>query len=918
MLNRLHRVRIPLHQLVQPPPSKCQLCSLATAGSKKGKERAQIFHSRTSRSSASIDWSKPSTSAVPYSPIHSTCSHSYSTSAAAPTIQKERAEDVPTPLEDLLEQPSAPISILLKSFSHSLPTLSRSTFDRFYDSLSRSPSNASSHLRKVKSIVEKERGWKLNRLQLRMVLKANLQREKEHRIKRLVVEREEARKKGKGKEEETATEPTKEEDKAIWAQRKRQNISDALLKEYLALVSNTKKVPKLEHQAVEEVLELFAICAAIRPVSTTRDQDAQALLAFSRALDFSRRSKEPVVIEDDIAEVIKRIFRNGRDEEAISILRKMAEKGRVLTVRVMREIVQDYYQEQDAAIKETSIQSRPIDSTLLTQFDQASTTSRSRTDLPDEYSHARQVLDQVCTSTSSAALDELLRLRLERVDRLEDLEQNPRGAFLKWLKTKGDDRPEWIETTLRIWEAGVEKGEDGEDLVGRSYRKVLEELVLKACQVGRITEETPGVQVLKSSPLIDYAVDLAITHFPLQVLTHHSQVLLSAVTVDSHSPELACYLFDTLNSAPIDFPFARFQWSANLLTPFTRLFFSSHRYERDLSLPIRLYLSWTSSGLTFPAGLWDPFWRSLGQSGTIDDLERVLQDWEETGRGQAASRIVRQVLQGAINSGNVPRSLELFHFFRSRYAPSSLQSTPAFQRTHLHPLVVPIESYNSLFTLLAQSRTDHRKILSTLLSSLIFDGHSPSTEIYNALLASNLHRTNFKISDVDSAGVIYNKMVQTGLKPDRDTFGMLMHGFNRMALEGGGRGGKESRYRLIGIEASLRTFKASLASLDSETMNEGRRPRKRHDEAEKEVQTLARGQSVGVLMKILAGEGRFEDAKEIGEEWWRALVKLEEMVGSKDFWEGRAIKDECAEMKKAAAQVGKLERESVQKESVEK
>lgn len=830
-------------------------------------------------------------------------------------------EIVSTPLEQLLDQPSVSISILLQSFSHSLPNLSRSTFDRFFDSLSRPQSNASAHLRQVKSIIETERGWKLNRFQLRMVLKANLQREKEHRIKRLIVEREGSRRNGEGRGEESAPEPTKEEQKAIWAQRKRQNISDALLKEYLPLVSNSRKVPKSEHQAVEEVLELFALCAAIRPSSTTRDQDAQALLAFSRALDFSKWSQSCVVIEDDIAEVIKRMFRNGRDEEAISILRKMAEKGRVLTVRVMREIVRDYYEERDAVIKVTSTQSRPSDSTLLTQFDQPSRTSRSKIDLSDEYSHAREVLDQVCTSTSSAALDELLRLRLERVDRSEELERNPRGAFLKWLNTKGSDRPEWIETTLRIWEAGVEKGEDGEDLVASSYRKVLEELVLKACQVGKITEENIRTPVLRSSPLIDYAVELAIHHFPLQVLIHHSHALLPALTVDSHSPDLACYLFDTLNSPPIDFPFARFQWSANLLPSFTRLFFSSHRYERDLSLPIRLYLSWTSSGLTFPAGLWDPLWRSLGQTGTIDDLERVLQDWEETGRGQATSRIVRQVLQGAINSGNVPRSLELFHFFRSRYAPSSLESTPTFQRMHLSPLVVPIESYNALFTLLAQSRTDHRKILSTLLSSLIFDGHSPSTEIYNALLASNLHRSSFKISDVDSAGVIYNKMVQTGLKPDRDTFGMLMHGFNRMALEGGGgggKGGKESNYRSIGIEASLRTFRASLANLDSGTMSEGKSRNKRQDKAETEIQTLARGQSVGALMKILAGEGRFEDAKEIGEEWWRALVKVEEIVGSKDFWEGRSIKDECAEMKKALTQVGNLERESLQKEGVEK
>jgi hypothetical protein len=601
----------------------------------------------------------------------------------------------------------------------------------------------------------------------------------------------------------------------------------------------------------------------------------------------------------------------------------MADKRRILTVKVMREIVRDHYEEQDGALSALKDQARPIDTNLLAQFDEnpslrPSTTSRFITPA-DEYSHARKVLDQVCSSTSSAGLDELLRLRLERVDRLEELEKNPRGAFLKWLSIRGVDKPEWIEVALKVWEAGVEQGESGEALVGRTYRKVLEGLVLKACQIGNLSEGRPGDAVLEPSPLIDYAVNLALDHFPLQVLIHHSHALLHALTVDSHSPELACFLFDTVNSPPIDFAFAPFQWSATLLVPFTRLFFSSRRYEKDPSLPVRLYLSWTSSGLTFPAGLWDPFWRSLGQTGNIDDLERVLQDWEETGRGPAASRIVRQVLQGAINSGNIPRSLELFKFFRSRYTPTSFESdpqpVPAFQRTHLHPLVVPVESYNSLVTLLAHSGTDHRKILSTLFSSLIFDGHSPSTEIYNALLASNLLRTKFKVSDIDSAGVIYNKMVQTGLKPNRGTFGLLMHGFNRMATEGGGR--KASEQRVIGIEASLRTFKASLASLDSRSTDEARKKRKNDQKSREEVQTLAKGASVASLMKILAQERRFEEAKEVGEEWWRALINLEDIVGSKGFWEGRQTKDESAEMRKAAVEVERLERRALGEKGAE-
>ncbi|GAA5885229.1 hypothetical protein JCM16303_005965 [Sporobolomyces ruberrimus] len=878
-------------------------------------QQEPVSSPRVTRTSRTIDWSKPSTSAIPYSPPHPSHSRAYSTSASPSTTPKNTSEPTSRPLEEFLADPSSsvPLSVLVRAFKQSLPTLSRSTFDQFFDRLSNSPSSASSYLRDVKALVEKERGWKLKERQLRAVLRASLLREKEHRLKKLQREELNVQGEGKGKGKEVeAPEKTREEERAIWAQRKRQNVSDARFKEYLDLVSNTKNVNKRDHQAVEEVLSHFAACAAIRPISTTRDQDGQAVLAYSLALDYAGKAGEATVVDDDIGEAIRRMFRKGRDEEAMSILRKTADKGRTLTSRAMRDIVRDPYEVEWSAIENKGGRVQPTDTNLLAQFDRPPPPVPSSI---DEYSHARQVLDQVCSSTSPAGLDDLLRLRLERVDRLEELERDPRGAFLRWLSGKGTDQKDSVETVMKLWEAGIKKGEDGENVVGMSYRKTLEGLVTRACQLGKVSTNRLEEPVLLSSPLIDYAVKLAIEHFPLQVLIHHSHALLAALTVDSHSPDLACHLFNIVNSPPVDFPFARFQWSATLLTSFTRLFFSSRRYEEDPSLPIRLYLSWNASGLTFPAGLWDPLWRSLGRCGTIDDLERVLRDWEETGRGAAESRIVRQVLQGAINSSNVPRSLELFEFFRSRYAPTSTHSAPAFRRLQLHPLAVSLESYNSLFSLLAHSRTDYRKTLSTLLAALIFDGHSPSTETYNALLASNLLRSTFKISDIDSAGVIYNKLVQAGLHADRDTFGLLMHGFNRMAREGGGRGRQKItpdkvKQRSIGIEASLRTFRASLAPLNEMTLMEERRRKGKYEkEGKAQVQTLARGAPVGEIMQILAEEGRFEDAKQVGEEWWRALVKLEEVVGSKEFWEGRAVKDECAAMRKAGAEVSRVEAE---------
>jgi len=208
-----------------------------------------------------------------------------------------------------------------------------------------------------------------------------------------------------------------------------------------------------------------------------------------------------------------------------------------------------------------------------------------------------------------------------------------------------------------------------------------------------------------------------------------------------------------------------------------------------------------------------------------------------------------------------------------------------------------------LFNLLAHSKTDHRSKLSELFSSLLADGHTPSTQTYNSLLAANLSEPIFKVRDIDHAGVVYNKMVEDRLKPDRDTFGLLMKGFNRLAVEGGKREGKQ---RLIGIEASLRTFRASLAGLAIQDGQKGKRKSVKEKEGNL---ALARGGSVGELMVILAGEGRFEDAKQISEEWWRALVGMEEIVGTKNFWEGREITNECTEMRKAGERVEELERE---------
>ncbi|GAA5846309.1 hypothetical protein JCM3766R1_002203 [Sporobolomyces carnicolor] len=722
MLNRLHRVRIPLHQLVQPPPAPptrapCRLCSTAQTtltttddGTRaagrgvrdKGKGKAAVVDDNTTKQP--VDWSRPSTSAVPYSLTAAATNDD----ATKPSHRPIGDDDLP-PLVDLLDTDArggghVAVSTLVRAFEAAVATVDRDTFDRVFDRVARSTSNQTRHLRHVRAIGEKRRGWRLTERQVRTILAASLRREREGRIKAMLAEE-------KALVDSGGTPDVEAVERAIWAQRRRQNMSDALFDEYLDLVSDPTRVAKRERAAVADVLHLFATCAAIRPVSTTRDQDGRAVLAFSLSLDYSTAAvRRATVIEHDLSIVVARMFAHGRRDEAFAILTKMAGKRRVLSVGVMRDLVKRHYEDQSVKMSDLA---RRSDADDVAHFEPAPRDRRSRfdpapgtTNVDDEYSHAREILDQACSLPSSSAsetgpLDELLRLRLERVDRLEELDKNPRGAFLKWLVAcGGPDRLDSIETALRMWRAGLD--DDRDDDVSTSYRKVLEELVIKACRVAAIARTTES-PTTTSSPVIEYAVELAIEYFPLQVLIHHSHALLSALTVDSYSPSLAVDLFNVVNAPPVTFAFAPFQWSAALVVPFTRMFFSAGRYERDASLAMRLYLSWTASGLTFPAGLWDPLWRSLGHGaagGGLDDLERVLYDWEETGRGPAESRIVRHVLHGAVKSGNVPKALEVFAYLRSRYAPTSFERS----RRDPRPVSQPSADLNlSIFCLSSTS-----------------------------------------------------------------------------------------------------------------------------------------------------------------------------------------------------------------------
>ncbi|GAA6061407.1 hypothetical protein JCM10212_004465 [Sporobolomyces blumeae] len=945
MFKRIHHARIPLHHLVHPPstpspppPPRRVACSVPA-----------------------IDRSipQPSTSTVPYAPPpRSRTARPYSTSSRHWPAPRYRSKNPVRPLEQLLELPErdTPLHELVEAFRRTLSTVSRPDFDRVFARVARVEFDGKlGYLRELRRAVIKRRRWKLDRDQVEVVLREALVRERMYRVhQRLQERRSDAARSSRqgdesvvvdnGKGKEKLVEPEQQDaDESVWAQRHRQNYSDELYDEYTALIPSrpTRDIRNPQRKAIADVLELFAEVAALRPDSTTRDQLGRSLSALRLSLAYSTRRERAEHVNDDLSTVFRKMFERGRGKEAVDVLNAMARKGRVMTIKGMKEIVRGHY-----ALHATPGATRGAGSIAEGGPDAARDV--------DEYAQARRILDQVCDASASpfdslarddppstpSSLDELFRLRLERVDRLEEVEKDPRGAFIKWIGLQqgglqgdeGREDPVWLEAALRMWEAGVRRDEDGLAVMSRSEVGTLSALVRAALDLG--SAAAAGESLPKDlPPLVVLAADIAMRYMPLQVLIHHSARILPALTrTSSASLDDAIRLVNLVLSPPADFPFAHFQWSATLLEPFTRLFLSSQRDDRDPSLPLRLYLSWTASGLTFPRGLWDSLWRSLGRRGSIEELDRVLLDWEETGRGPAESRIVHQVLKGAIDAHRVGSALRQLDFFRSRYSPIARDAlrpdtTPTVPRStaRLDPLVVPLESYNLVLALLATARHDYRLEISTVFGALLADGHAPSTETYNALLASEVTRATFSVVDVDSAGVIYNKLARTGLEPDRDTFTWLMVGFNRLAQdearrerterdeahELGARTERGEPTRKVGLEASLRTFRASCARSTlpsgsfstSSVANRSTRP---------VLGTLAKGRAVSSLMRLLALDHRFEEAKQVSEEWWRALVKVEEAVGTRDVWNGREVEEECGEMKRAAVAVEKLERQAVE------
>ncbi|GAA6000241.1 uncharacterized protein JCM10292_004050 [Rhodotorula paludigena] len=978
------------------PPTVCSLCTAAAAPDAQARPRSK--HVARPRLAA-IDWSQPSTSTIPYSPSPRFFSSSSLASASAsrrstslrqsstppfllleaalnadPTARKQALRDrtVARELEALVPSPTAVDS------SPPVPLdLPRAAFDALFARTAATESAfAAPVLKRLKSFAVRRQGWRLTRAQAHVLLDARVQRERLGHARALAA-REKRRAEGDVAEERVARRGVKRE-----VVERRRDV-DECADEYWALLELELQahaehgLPRAEAEQAARVLAVHAhaVFSRLSPSSTPDETLAFARRAatyYARALSLSSSFDH---VPFRVTAPLVPLFALDAPS-ALSHLGAFARHGRRPSHEEIRAIVRAHHAPRDAALRRHAAAALP---------DSARPADSADEDDEAAYAHARAVLDDACAASSwgltarhgseagaergtEDQLEALLRERLARVEREEALEREPVHYFVRWVglkrfRAEGDEegvrvRRDAVEAALRLWEAtqvgrGRSEGEiPAQQSAHGRVGKLLQELVVEACALEEVASGAASDKT-RTSSCMQTAVELAIRYMRHSALVRRAPALLQAVTVSSHGPQLALDLFDAVSNPSIPLTasepaqtHAHFAWTHTLFPTFISLF-NSAAAVTDPSFALRLYYSWTASGLVFPVGLWNGLWRAVGRRGELEEVKRIVHDWEETGRGPVADRIVRMILVAASSmpSPRIPALLEILAFFRSRYAPAGPEASPSPDFVLSYPyLLVPLSAYNAVLGALARSSTtinphDPRPEMRNIWAQLENDGHSPTVESFNALLSAHVLRPpgTFTAKDLDRAGLVYNQLVAArraastedarDLEPNRDTFSLLMHGFLRIVspragppalvdsdsaaeTEMDGESASDApekpfylprisrRKRLVALEGALRTFSAALA----------RGPH-----------ALPRGQQVAKLVRELAREGRFEEAKRAQEGWWSGLVELEAQWeserGTKNpkggMWEDRDVLREMREMRWARDEIARIEAKGV-------
>lgn len=468
----------------------------------------------------------------------------------------------------------------------------------------------------------------------------------------------------------------------------------------------------------------------------------------------------------------------------------------------------------------------------------------------DPYAHARQVLDAACASggaRTARELDALLEERLARVDKEEAARVQPMLAFLRWMvedwpgvataSGEGIDKEEGLRLALQTWE--VVYGQGGEHQTSRRPNlDALEKLVKDVCSLQEAAFESTGA----SAPLppTRLAIRLASTHLLPPMLCNLSHRLLNAALVHSRDPHLGQDLYQALRARCSGSSRKPFLWHANLRQTFAQLVLDAER-AHDPAAVLQLYYDWTGDGLVLPVGLWTQVWRAAGQRSQVEEVGRLVADHETAGRGKVPAEVVAIVIKASAAERRTVKTLRLLNYFRSRARTvGSLGGGRS---------VVPLETYEAVLELLSTSATDRRAAGMAVFAGLMEEGHRPTTSTWNHLIAAQVFRPRFHTEDIDNAGVALNSLVAAGASPDARSFSLMMHGFLRLARSGKAKSG-------VAAIAAHRAF--------SRALSRG---------------LAVRGEQVAALMRELARRGRWEDAKEVSEQWWRLLSARTEGEG---------------------------------------
>lgn len=461
---------------------------------------------------------------------------------------------------------------------------------------------------------------------------------------------------------------------------------------------------------------------------------------------------------------------------------------------------------------------------------------RSDVELVDPYEEARRVLDtasSVGRTKAMTSIEQLFEDRIEALEKVAYMEREPMLAFITWVAwgreaVAGGAKGRGLVVALRLWEVTFAQNIREGNPPRRESASLLALLVEQAC-----LQESPTGRPVALSPTLRLAIHLAIYSLPAPLLVRHSHLLLRTTCTITQSSTVARTIYEALRiRAPPNSP-SPFKWHGGLIEPVFAYLLSnanggSPTRPSDPAFVLQLYLDLTADGLTLPLGLWPLLWRSLGERGSVEEMGRVMTDYEVMGR--VDERIAGMVLSGSVRAGRIVNTLKMLDYFRERSRKGFID--------------VPLRAYNAILELVASSAEDRRNDGTRVFVQLVEAGHTPDVDTWNAILASHVFRPLIRAQDIDGAGQVYNSLVRSGIRPDGTTFSLLLHGFLRLS--------RVDKTRTM-VEAALRTFHS----------------------AEK-MGLRIQGRETAALMGGLGRQRRWEEAKEVGEVWWRMRMEEKE------------------------------------------